>query len=125
LFDFYLPEMKLHVEVKPDGICEHAACFRDNVGAIAITNGMPDEPITLYCWDFTDSSGGSSDWQDCEFGVDSGNQFCLFVNCGRRERDFLVTETEFTDRILRGVPVKTRRSEVAIANSRSARFERK
>lgn len=77
--DFWLPEWKLHIEVKPDGICEHAQAFRDShVGALVVTCGLPEEPMSIECWDIGDSSAGSSDWV-CRWGDVDGLR--LFVKC--------------------------------------------
>lgn len=121
--DFYLPELKLHLEVKPDGICQHASSFRDQVGAIVVTMGMPGDGLVAYCWDYTDSSGGSSDWHECEFGYNENREFCLFINAGRRDREFCINETESTDRIVRGIPKNNLTTDLAINRARSARFD--
>ncbi len=100
--DFWLPEMKIHFEVKPDGICEHARAFRDTVGAIVVSSGMPGEELTTYCFDLCDSSGGTAEWYDTEWGVNEQNELCLFIDT-RRDRSFYLNEKwDNAERILNG-----------------------
>lgn len=67
--DFWLPEMKIWVEVKPEGFeCQHACCLRDEVGyPVLVTGGLPDSPGTIYCNDDSDSSAGSSEHKTCKW----------------------------------------------------------
>lgn len=67
--DFYLPRLKCFVEIKGETPnkeeLDKCSMFRDYVGnAIAIVHGLPTENQgMLYCWDETDGSAGSSDWE--------------------------------------------------------------
>ncbi len=66
--DFWLPEMKTFLEIKPTSpeLCDHEKLerLRDGIGAPAgMCVGMPCEnTITCYAADIGDSSGGSSTW---------------------------------------------------------------
>lgn len=66
--DFFLPGMNCFVEIK--GVTptaeelRKAELLRDGSGfAVAVFYGLPTENKgRLYCWDISDSSGGSSEW---------------------------------------------------------------
>ena len=65
--DFWLPEMQLWIEVKPEGgVCEHAESLRDQIGfPVLVTSGLPDNPMVLYCHDDSDGSAGTSEFKTC------------------------------------------------------------
>ncbi len=125
--DFWLPEYRLHVEVKPDGICKHAASFRDDeVGAIAVTQGLPDEGVEVYCWDIGDSSAGSSDrwcqWSDGPRGIK--------LHCNRASHRELYFDCPFSGEETSAADVYwdssvTSRLRTAFEFAKSARFDRK
>lgn len=91
--DFFLQEFDVYVEIKPDNQQmiskgdEMCSLFRDCTGRAIIL--CVDDPvnaeITLYCWDTTEDSGGSSEWT-CDF-VEFQNRIVLCTNPTRTDRD--------------------------------------
>lgn len=61
--DFWIPSMKIWVEVKPPGIrCPHAMALHDETTfPVLVTCGLPDQGGTVYLTDSGDSSGGFSE----------------------------------------------------------------
>src|SRR5688572_9759906 len=68
--DFYLPEWRIYLEIKPtrpdhDSL-EMEKCRRVldlGTDAVLLCSGLPnDELATLFCHDLSDSSGGQSEW---------------------------------------------------------------
>jgi hypothetical protein len=127
--DFYLPRLGCFIEVKGEAPSVEelakAEMLRDEVGkAIAVFSGIPGEWWgILYCWDLSDSSGGSSDWQvalcDGEpqgiaFGVKTlGRERTLFA-AQEFERPLLIGEGPLLPRV---------RIARATEAAKSARFE--
>lgn len=68
--DFYLPEWRIYLEIKPTrpdhNSLEMEKCRRVldlGTDAVLLCSGLPnDEPATLFCHDLSDSSGGQSEW---------------------------------------------------------------
>lgn len=94
--DFYLPEYKLYVEIKPFGTNRYetkCAKFRDVLDrAILLCCGdpmdtcLPDNEPILYAFDYCDSSGGCSDWA------------CVFVECVDGDVVLTLAESTRSDR---------------------------
>jgi hypothetical protein len=118
--DFWLPGLELHVEIKPDGVCKHAKSFRDNVGGIVVTNGLPDEGMTLYCWDMGDSSAGTSD-RECLWTDTDGLKLCCNTSRSLYLQDFCSEGAGAAD-IPREQKV-THRLRAAFLAAKGARFD--
>lgn len=103
--DFWLPDFKIYVEIKPllgfDDSCrkdiyneQDKLCvdFRNEVGkAILLYRGAPWDDIwgMLYAFDVTDSSGGVSDYYNARFvdvGEPDNSVMVLMVNDCRLDR---------------------------------------
>ena len=102
--DFWLPDLKVWVEIKPEvpdsDVMDKLARFRDLVGPIVLFCGLPQaagrdncqQVGVLFCCDLTDSSGGSSEW-DCSLSQYEG-KWVLAVDGMRGDRCFLDTAFE-------------------------------
>ncbi len=72
--DFWLSDWKVHLEVKGQPATEHeqekCRALRDATGrAVLLVHGpIGREERTVFCWDLSDSSGGSSEWP-FDFGM--------------------------------------------------------
>lgn len=69
--DFWLPNERLWFEVKGQDASaeetEKCRSLRDHVGAVILAEGnIGEQKLTLFCYDLSDSSGGSSEW-GCHF----------------------------------------------------------
>jgi hypothetical protein len=106
--DFWLPRLKLHLEIKADAptkielkLCEELFSMDGN--PIAIAWGLPfrsvpvrhpdhfvcpAERLAVWCFDLSDSSGGTVWWDDSAFVFDAGNQLVIATNDWRADRTF-------------------------------------
>jgi len=121
--DFYLPSMRLHLEVKPTKEAardsgKRISAFRDEVGAILVVIGPPKiigagktgnghptwegEGYDLLCWDVNDSSGGSGDFT-AFLGADRHGDPVLAIADGR-DRSY-TTDPCMTEDILHTMPI--------------------
>lgn len=122
--DFWIPGWGLHIEVKPPGVwCQHAEAFLNEVGAIVVTQGLPEEEHRVYCFDTTDSTGGCGDF-DVFFRDDE--QGCLALHTGlHRERTYYTTQWESTHFIRNGDGKKSFRLRDAFNLAKQARFDKR
>jgi hypothetical protein len=75
--DFWLPDLRCWVEIKPEAptdheqtLCEELAEGTDSP-AVIVSGAPGNEVLRVYCTDFTDSSGGTDRWEG-----DSGDCSC-------------------------------------------------
>lgn len=85
--DFWLTDMKIWVEVKPEGgFCEHAASLRNTLGfPVCVTDGTPDRAMTVYCFCESGSSAGSSEWTSTRWGWCDGP--VVVVDCKYNQKN--------------------------------------
>jgi hypothetical protein len=121
--DFWLPELGLHIEVKPDGNCIHADSFLNTVGAILVTNGMPDEVCFLHCFDTTDSGTGGPNKFAVALGSGKDRRLALFTGLSSG-RHYFTKQWERCAYIHNGRPKRGSLIELAFSSSKIARFSR-
>lgn len=96
--DFYLPRLNAWLEIKgpPPTEKELTKCGELRTAterAVLIAHGLPgDHPLSLFCWDMTDSSGGECEWEDeVELWATYRESLILLLHDSRHERELFAS----------------------------------
>jgi hypothetical protein len=131
--DFYLPELRCWVEIKPTmpedtyrTTMQDLAAGTDAIGCIVI--GQPgDHQCIGFCSDLTDSSGGLSEWERAEWSFCTiCSSFFLDMHIGSRDRDLMYGDFGDSYEYCHcSTPVTFPQTliQAALSKARSARFE--
>ena len=95
--DFYLPDFKAYVEIKPNGIdhaayqaaqrkCESLFYGLDDVIVLLCLGDPSEDNIGLFCSDSTDSGGGEN-WWSAKF-IREGRKPLIALMDSRSDRDY-------------------------------------
>jgi hypothetical protein len=130
--DFWLPDFKLWVEIKPtapdDVGIEKATRLAENHFAVLILCGMPradESGVGLFFgWDCGESSAGFAAGRRAGHFAELKPDCPAFQVHGSSDRIFFAQEYKHPlDTFDRGDPVCWRRAQAAVEAARSARFE--
>lgn len=138
--DFYLPEYRCYVEIKPKEITSIETVKRNLVSLVQDNNyiamlcvGDPmDNDITVFCADVTDSSAGISSigWSGCfsecsTNGIDNNVNLCVGSKNERCDREFLSGSYQEISSLVNIATVSCWDDEIDMAKrkARQARFE--
>lgn len=129
--DFYLPDNRLWIEIKPDRhdpkAYSKAKEFRDYCEqAIYVAVGDPmNQKGTLFCWDQTDGSWGTSDWQGAYLLPSRADGEYFFIVGGLERWISLYSNAELNQSILTTWETSGDRDmwNYAAGKARGARFE--